>query len=200
MDDDKDRRDRGLKRRAFLIGATSGAAVTALGAAGVIAVRGKMRKLRTPEAVESGAPAEVAQSFADSRPSYAGDVRAKPGATNVVVIILDDVGFSDLGAYGSEIRTPSLDALAAAGLRYTNFRTCAMCSPTRASLMTGLNHHSAGMGWLADVDAGYPGYRGDMTLEAATLAEVLRERGWSTLHVGKWHVNVAATDGATGPY
>ena len=75
-----------------------------------------------------------------------------------------------------------------------------MCSPTRAALMTGLNHHSAGMGWLADVDSGYPGYRGDMTLEAATLAEVLRDRGWSTLHVGKWHVNLAASNGPTGPY
>ncbi len=92
-----------------------------------------------------------------------------------------------------------MDALAAGGLRYANFRTCAMCSPTRAALMTGLNHHSAGMGWLADVDAGYPGYRGDLTLEAATLAEVLRDRGWSTLHVGKWHVNLAASYGPNGP-
>lgn len=198
MDDDQDRR--GLKRRAFLIGATSGAAVTALGAAGLVAVRGKMRTLRTPEAVEGGRPAEIAESFADSRPSYAGDVRAKPGAPNVVVVVLDDVGFSDLGAYGSEIRTPRLDALAANGLRYTNFRTCAMCSPTRAALMTGLNHHSAGMGWLADLDSGYPGYRGDMTLDAATLAEVLRDAGWATMHVGKWHVNLAASNGANGPY
>ena len=93
-----------------------------------------------------------------------------------------------------------MSALAAKGLRYSNFRTCAMCSPTRAALMTGLNHHSAGMGWLADIDGGYPGYRGDMTLEAATLAEVLRDKGWSTLHVGKWHVNLAASNGANGPY
>src|SRR4029453_2996937 len=70
----------------------------------------------------------------------------------------------------------------------------------RAALLTGLKHHAAGMGWLANVDGGYPGYRGDLTLEAATLAEVLRDRGWSTFHVGKWHVNVSATDGATGPY
>ncbi len=190
----------GLDRRSFLKGAAGGAAVTALGAAGVSVVRGKARALRTPAAVEAGKPAEVAESFADSRPAYAGEVAAPAGAPNVVVIILDDVGFADLGAYGSEIRTPATDALAAGGLRYANFRTCAMCSPTRAALLTGLNHHSAGMGWLAEVDAGYPGYRGDLTLEAATLAEVLRDRGWATLHVGKWHVNLSASNGPAGPY
>ncbi|HXC53149.1 MAG TPA: sulfatase-like hydrolase/transferase [Candidatus Limnocylindrales bacterium] len=190
----------GIKRRDFLIGATSGAVVTALGAAGIVSVREKTRKLRTPAEVDAGAPAEVAESFADSRPSYVGEVSAKAGSPNILVIVLDDVGFSDLGVYGSEIRTPNLDGIALAGLRYTNFRTCAMCSPTRASLMTGLNHHSAGMGWLADLDSGYAGYRGDMTLEAATLAEVLRDAGWSTMHVGKWHVNLAASCGANGPY
>jgi arylsulfatase len=191
---------RGVGRRAFLLGAAGGAAATALGAAGVAAVREKQRKLKTPAAVEAGKPAEIAESFADSRPAYGAEAAAPSGAPNVVVIVLDDVGFADLGCYGSEIRTPSMDALAAGGLRYSNFRTCAMCSPTRAALMTGLNHHSAGMGWLADVDAGYPGYRGDLTLDAATLAEVLRDRGWSTMHVGKWHVNLAASCGPTGPY
>ncbi len=200
MSDDSGPNKGGIKRRDFLIGATSGAVVTALGAAGLVTVRDKQRKLKTPEAVEGGAPAEIAESFADSRPSYVGEITAKAGSPNIVVIVLDDVGFSDLGAYGSEIRTPNLDALAEAGLRYTNFRTCAMCSPTRAALMTGLNHHSAGMGWLADLDAGYEGYRGDMTLEAATLAEVLRDAGWSTMHVGKWHVNCASSNGANGPY
>ncbi|HEY2774455.1 MAG TPA: arylsulfatase [Candidatus Binatia bacterium] len=190
----------GIKRRQFLIGATSGAVVTALGASGLSALREKQRKLVTPKEVEGGAPAQVSESFADSRPSYTGEVAAPAGAPNVLVIVLDDVGYSDLGVYGSEIRTPRLDAIAAAGLQYTNFRTCAMCSPTRASLQTGLNHHSAGMGWLADLDAGYPGYRGDMTLEAATLAEVLRDAGWATMHVGKWHVNAAHSNGANGPY
>ncbi len=200
MSDEEHPRTTGPSRRAFLLGATSGAALTALGAAGLVSVREKMRKLRTPEAVEAGRPAEIAESFTDSRPAYVGEVSARPGSPNVVVIVLDDVGFADLGVYGSEIRTPHLDALAAGGLRYTNFRTCAMCSPTRAALMTGLNHHSAGMGWLADLDSGYPGYRGDMTLEAATLAEVLRDAGWATMHVGKWHVNLAASNGANGPY
>jgi len=198
MSDDAKRK--GIDRRSFLIGATTGAVAAGLGAAGLIGAREKARKLRTPEAVEEGKPAEIAESFQDSRPAYTGDVKAPDGAPNIVVIILDDVGFADLGVYGSEIRTPSLDALAAAGLRYVNFRTCAMCSPTRAALQTGLNHHSAGMGWLADLDSGYPGYRGDLTLDAATLAEVLRDAGWSTLHVGKWHVNLAASCGPNGPY
>ncbi len=200
MADDIAPKKRGFDRRSFLLGAAGGAAVTALGAAGVVTVREKSRKLRTPAAVEAGRPAEIATSFEDSRPAYAGDVTAPAGAPNIVVIVLDDVGFADLGTFGSEIRTPNVDRLAGEGLRYVNFRTCAMCSPTRAALMTGLNHHSAGMGWLADVDSGYPGYRGDMTLAAATLSEVLRDRGWSTMHVGKWHVNLAASNGPTGPY
>ncbi len=190
----------GMKRRDFLVGALSGAVVTAAGAAGISSVRDTQRKLRTPDAVQPGAVAEVAESFADSRPSYVGEVQAKAGSPNIVVIVLDDVGFSDIGAFGGEIRTPIMDGLVAKGLRYTNFRTCAMCSPTRAALMTGLNHHSAGMGWLADLDAGYPGYRGDLTQDVATVAEVLRDAGYATLHVGKWHVNVASSNGANGPY
>ena len=87
-----------MKRRDFLIGATSGAVVTALGAAGVTAVREKQRKLRTPEAVQGGGPAEVAESFADSRPAYVGDIAAAAGAADILVIVLDDVGFSDIGA------------------------------------------------------------------------------------------------------
>jgi arylsulfatase A-like enzyme len=190
---------KGIKRRDFLVGAISGAVVTAAGAAGISSVRETQRKLRTPDAVEAGGAAEIAESFSDSRPAYVGDLQAKPGSPNIVVIVLDDVGYSDIGAFGGEIRTPHMDALVAGGLRYTNFRTCAMCSPTRASLMTGLNHHSAGVGWLADLDAGYPGYRGDLTQDAATIAEVLRDAGYATLHVGKWHVNVGSSNGASGP-
>jgi len=190
----------GLDRRSLLIGAAGAAVATAAAATGVVKVQSIARRVRTPAPVTGGEGPEVALSFQDSRPAYAGPATAPAGAPNVVVIVLDDVGFADLGCYGSEIRTPSIDALARQGLRYANFRTCAMCSPTRAALMTGLNHHSAGMGWLADIDSGYPGYRGDLTLEAATLAEVLRDAGWSTLHVGKWHVNAAASNGANGPY
>lgn len=198
-DNDKGKEKRGLDRRALLIGAAGGAAVAGAAGAGVVALDRTARKLRTPAAVEGGGPAEIAESFADSRPAYAEHPKPAAGTPNVLVIVLDDVGFADLGCYGSEIATPNMDRIAADGLRYSNFRTCAMCSPTRAALMTGLNHHSAAMGWLADLDAGYPGYRGDLTPDAATMAEVLQEKGWSTLHVGKWHVNVAHSNGANGP-
>lgn len=118
---------------------------------------------------------------------------------NVVVVLLDDVGFADLGCFGSEIATPNIDALAAAGLRYNGFRTTAICSPTRAALLTGLNHHSAGMGFLADYDGGTPGYRGDLTQDATTIAEVMRDAGYATFMVGKWHVNRATSLSQAGP-
>ncbi len=192
--------DKRMKRRAFLSGLAVGAATVGVAATGAHVVNNKARSLMTPKALPEGEAAQVALSFADSRPASTAYPKAKAGSPNVVVIMLDDCGFSDLGCYGSEIKTPAMDNLAEQGLRYTNFRTCSMCSPTRASFLTGLNHHSAGMGWLADIDAGYPGYRGDLTHEAATLAEVLQAAGWSTFLSGKWHVNNAHTTGANGPY
>ncbi len=96
----------------------------------------------------------------ESVPWWPAPKRAEAGQPNIVFIVFDDMGFSDLGCYGSEIETPHIDRLAASGLRYTNFHTTALCSPTRASLLTGRNHHSVGMGGLADWDMGFPGHRG----------------------------------------
>jgi arylsulfatase A-like enzyme len=189
-----------IDRRSLLTGAAIGAGSVAALAAGGAKLQDLQRKFATPHSVAEGAPAQVELSFADSHPAYEAARHAPAGAPNIITIILDDVGFSDLGCYGSEIPTPHFDALAAGGLRYANFRTTAMCSPTRAAFQTGLNHHSAGMGWLADIDSGYPGYRGDLTHDAATIAETLRDAGWNTLHVGKWHLNNNSTTGATGPY
>jgi arylsulfatase len=200
MSDDKNKQDGKLDRRSLLIGAAAGVAGTAAVAVGAAELQKLQRTIATPKALPDGAKPQVELSFADSHPAYIRDIKAPPGAPNIITIILDDVGFSDLGCYGSEIPTPNFDALAAGGLRYTNFRTTAMCSPTRAVFHTGLNHHSAGMGWLADIDSGYPGYRGDMTHEAATIAETLRDAGWSTFLLGKWHINNVETTGATGPY
>lgn len=187
-------------RRAFLKGAAVGAVGAGAVGAGVTAVHNKAKSLITPKAVADGQAAQVGMTFQDSRPSYSKHALPKAGSPNVVVILLDDCGFADLGCYGSEIKTPAVDQLAKSGLQYTNFRTCSMCSPTRAAFLTGLNHHSAGMGWLADIDAGYPGYRGDLTHEAATFAEILNGAGWNTFLVGKWHVNNAHSTGANGPY
>ena len=121
-------------------------------------------------------------------------------APNVLVVLFDDVGFADFGCYGSEISTPTIDALAATGLRYSGFHTTAMCSTTRAALLTGRNHHSVGMGCLANFDSGTPGYRGKLAPEAGTLAEILRPHGYRNYMVGKWHVTSVPETGPTGPF
>ena len=127
--------------------------------------------------------------------------RAEPpaGAPNILVVLFDDVGFSDFGCYGSPIETPTIDALAAEGLRYTGFHTTAMCSTTRAALLTGRNHHSVGVGCLANFDSGYPGYRGKIAREAGTLAEMLRPHGYRNYMLGKWHVTPLTETGADRP-
>ena len=106
---------------------------------------------------------------------------------NIVVILVDDMGFADLGCYGSEIPTPNLDALAKNGLRFTQFYNTGRCCPTRASLLTGLYSHQAGIGHMTD-DKGVPGYRGRLNDSCVTIGEVLRPAGYFTAMTGKWHV------------
>ena len=106
---------------------------------------------------------------------------------NIVVILVDDMGFSDLGCYGSEIPTPNLDALAAGGLRFTQFYNTGRCCPTRASLLTGLYPHQAGVGHMTE-DKGVPGYAGRLNDACVTMAEVLKPAGYFTAMTGKWHV------------
>ena len=191
---------KGIDRRSLLIGGAVGAGGAAALAAGGVYVKGQLTPYIAQAPVAEGAPPQIAQSYADSHPARSGPAKPPAGAPNIVVIILDDVGFADLGCYGSDIETAAIDALAARGLRYANFRTTAMCSPTRAAFLTGLNHHNAGMGWLADIDSGFPGYRGDLTRDAATLPEVLNGAGYGTYLCGKWHVNLSASNGPTGPF
>jgi arylsulfatase len=114
-------------------------------------------------------------------------VGAEERQPDIVYIMSDDMGFSDIGCYGSEIATPNLDGLAAHGLRFTQFYNTARCCPTRASLMTGLYPHQAGIGHMMD-DRGYDGYRGDLNRNCVTIAEVLRGAGYRTYMTGKWHV------------
>ncbi len=106
---------------------------------------------------------------------------------NIIVIMSDDMGYSDIGCYGGEIETPILDSLAANGLRYTRFYNTARCCPTRASLLTGLYAHQAGIGEMTN-DGGQPGYQGDLSRNAVTLAELLKTAGYRTYMAGKWHV------------
>lgn len=136
----------------------------------------------------AGFQGSVGRIFSTSTSWWPPPPTPPDGAPNVIVVLADDLGFADLGCYGSEIDTPHLDRLAAEGLRYTNFHVNPMCSPTRASLLTGLNHHLAGVGHVAHSDPGFPGYAMELREDTATLAEILRDRGWATLMVGKWHL------------
>lgn len=132
-------------------------------------------------------------------PRTAGRPPFRSGSPNVVVVVFDDLGFAHLGSYGSDLATPNLDKVAARGLRFTNFHTTAVCSPTRACLLTGRNHHRVGMGMLPDLPTNFPGYTGRLPPSAGTLAQILRGEGYATFCVGKWHL-VPRDQRVTGPY
>ncbi len=126
-------------------------------------------------------------SWPDPKPPF------RHGAPNVLVIVLDDTGFGQLGCYGSDIETPNLDALAERGVRFTNFHTTAICSPTRACLLTGRNHHRVGMGYIPDIPMRFPGYTG-------RVAQILGGEGWATYAVGKWHMTPRDERTRSGPF
>jgi len=142
----------------------------------------------------------IGTTVPESTPSF--EVLAHPGedAPNVVVVVLDDMGFAHLGCYGSEIETPNFDRLAAGGLRYANFHVTPLCSPTRASILTGRNHHTVGMRAISNFNTGFPHMRGHISNAAATMAEVLREEGYATFAIGKWHLCQMADASAAGPF
>ena len=132
----------------------------------------------------------VSYAFTLCATSIAGQSVSSP---NIVLILCDDMGFSDLGCYGSEIQTPHLDCLAREGVRFTQFKNTGRSCPTRASLLTGRYQHQVGMGWMTAVDEHRPGYRGQISKEYPTIAEVMKANGYGTYMCGKWHVTV---DGA----
>ncbi len=142
----------------------------------------------------------IAGTFAESVPWWEPKTPRAKGAPNIVVVLLDDTGWSDFGCFGSEIRTPHIDALAATGIRFNNFHVSPLCSPTRASLLTGKNHHAVGMRFLAVGDSGFPNARGELPESVQTIPAVLRERGYGTYLVGKWHLAPQDELGPAGPF
>lgn len=138
-------------------------------------------------------------NYKDSTPWWP-EGRSLKDKPNILYILLDDTGFSDVGCYGSLIDTPNLDALAAEGLRYRDFHVNAMCSPTRASLLSGCNHHATGMGFIAEIDMGFPGYRGRVGHEYGLISETLVRNGYATYAIGKWHLVPPDVRSSIGPF
>ncbi len=142
----------------------------------------------------------IGRTVAESTPSWPSPKRPPAGAPNVVVVLIDDLGFSHFGCFGSTLATPRIDELASRGVRYTNFHVTPLCSPTRAALLTGRNHHEVGMRSISNFNTGFPNMRGEVSTSAATMAEVLSSEGYATFAVGKWHLCAMENASAAGPF
>ena len=144
---------------------------------------------------------KIGKTYKDSTPAYPEPVKAPANAPNILLVLTDDVGFAASGTFGGRVPTPALDRLAANGLRYTRFHTTAMCSPTRAALLTGRNHHAVGTGIVLDTASGFPGYDGVIPPSAATVADVLKSNGYNTAFFGKHHNTPQGQDDPnSGPF
>lgn len=130
---------------------------------------------------------KIGKDVASSEPAYPETVKAPAGAPNILLVLTDDIGFAATSTFGGLVPTPNLDRLAKHGLKYNAFHTTAMCSPTRASLLTGRNHHAVGNGTIVELSTGFPGYWSVIPKSAATVAEVLRYHGYNTAFFGKHH-------------
>ncbi len=133
----------------------------------------------------------VGRTLAESSPAWPAPLRARPGSPNVVYVVLDDTGFGQLSPFGGPIATPNIERLARGGLRYNNFHTTALCSPSRSCFITGRNHHSNNMACITEGATGFPGYNGIIPRENGFLSEILARQGYGTYAVGKWHLTPA---------
>jgi len=130
---------------------------------------------------------KIGRTTKESKPDFPKEVQAPKGAPNILVILTDDVGFGATTPFGGPVPTPTFERLANAGLRYTQFHTTALCSPTRAALLSGRNHHSVATGVIMELGTGFPGYNSLMPKSAGTFAEILKQNGYSTSWYGKNH-------------
>jgi len=153
--------------------------------------------LPVPEPAFKG---KIGTTLKDSKPDFPKQIQAPAGAPNVLIIILDDVGFGHAGAFGGAVPTPTMDRLASNGLRFNAFHTTALCSPTRAALLTGRNHHSIGTGVVVEMGTGFPGYTGIVPNNTAGLPEILRQNGYATAAFGKWHNTPDNEISPAGPF
>lgn len=148
----------------------------------------------------AGFKGKIAKKYEDSVEDWPKRHQAPAGAPNVLIVLLDDTGYGQLGAYGGLIETPNIDRLAGDGLTYTDFHTTALCSPSRAAILAGRNHHSIGFGSHAASAMGFPGYNGIVPPQAASGAKILQQHGYTTYALGKWDHVPAREVSASGPF
>ena len=145
---------------------------------------------------------KIGKNFKESTPDWnpALPMKAPAGAPNIILVVLDDVGYGHLGCYGGPIQTPNIDKLASTGLRYNNFHTTALCSPSRGVLLTGRNHHAIGLAAITEGATGFPGNYGNIPKSAAMIPETLKQNGYNTMALGKWHLAPYTAYTAAGPF
>jgi len=180
-------RRRGIKRRTLLLSSTSLVAASALAPTvlpQIARAAGPDDVLPRPEAPFQG---KIGRTAKDSTPDFPKGIEAPAGAPNILLILTDDVGFGATSTFGGPIQTPNFQRLADSGLRYNMFHITALCSPTRAALITGRNHHSVASGVITEMATGFPGYNTLVPKSAGSVGEVLRENGYNTSWFGKAH-------------
>ncbi len=145
-------------------------------------------------------PGKIGKTLDESSPAWPAPTRAPEGAPNVLVWVIDDVGFGQMSPYGGLVETPTLDRLADNGLRYLNMHTTALCSPTRGCILTGRNHHTLGLSAITELSVGYPAHNGYMAFEHGFVSEMLLEQGYNTFAIGKWHLTPPEEGTLSGPF
>lgn len=145
-------------------------------------------------------PGVIGRTTMESSPAWPTPPKAREGAPNVLIFVLDDVGFGQLSSFGGMVETPVLDRVAANGLRYTNMHTTALCYPSRGAILTGRNHHSIGLATISETSSGYPGYNAILPFDKGMLSDMLLPHGYNTFMVGKWHLTPPEHETAAGPY